>query len=229
AGSRAARLVAAEPDGELAEVVLDRCTELVAYQSAAYAESYARVVERVRQVESERVPGSTDELALAVARNLYKLMAYKDEYEVARLSLDPALGEQIAAQFGPDARYSYRLHPPALRAMGMKRKIALGRWAKPLFVGLRAGRRVRGTPLDLFGRAEVRRVERRLIDEYRAEIDRLLDGLGPDDHLSAVEIAELPDMIRGYEEVKLRNVAAYEARLGELRPAQQARAAGRAM
>ncbi len=217
AGARAAALVAAEPDGELAEVVFDRCSELVAYQSSTYAESFARFVERVRQLESERAPGSAEELALAVARNLYKLMAYKDEYEVARLLLDPAVREQIAAQFGSDARYSYQLHPPALRAMGMKRKISLGRWAMPLFVGLRAGRRLRGTPLDLFGMAEVRRVERRLIGEYRAEIDRVLDGLDAANHLAAVEIAELPDMIRGYEGIKLGNVAAYEARLSELR------------
>ena len=179
---------------------------------------YTQLVEQVRAVEAERTP-ATDALARAVARNLYKLMAYKDEYEVARLSLDPALRAQIAAQFGPDAQYVWRLHPPVLRKLGLRRKIALGQWATPLFVALRAGRRLRGTPFDPFGRFAVRRVERRLIVEYRQVIQELLAGLRSDNHALALQIATLPNIVRGYEHVKLASVARYDKRLSELRAA----------
>ena len=110
----------------------------------------------------------------AVAKHLYKLMAYKDEYEVARLSLDPAFTAGLEDQFGEGTRYAYRLHPPVLRALGMKRKISLGPWFRPAFRVLHALRRLRGTRLDPFGRAEVRRVERELIEDYRGMV---LDGL----------------------------------------------------
>src|SRR5690606_11554396 len=117
------------------------------YQDRRYAARYADDVERVRAAEERAVPGST-ELAEAVARNLHKLMAYKDEYEVARLSLDPALAAEVEARFGAGARYAWKLHPPVLRALGLQRKITLGRWATPVFRLLRAMRRLRGTPLD---------------------------------------------------------------------------------
>ncbi|MGH2859341.1 MAG: indolepyruvate ferredoxin oxidoreductase family protein [Solirubrobacteraceae bacterium] len=205
----------AEPDGELERLLRDRTSDLVAYQDTAYAQSYARLVARVRQVEDERVPGERG-LTIVVARNLYKLMAYKDEYEVARLSLDPQLRSQIAARFGADARYAWQLHPPLLRAVGLRRKIALGRWATPLFVALRAGRRLRGTPLDPFGLPEVRRVERRLVAQYRDVIEELLGGLHAGNHALAVQIAQLPDAIRGYEQIKLASVARYNERLQAL-------------
>ena len=123
------------------------------------------------------VAGTVDadpRLAEAIATGLYKLMAYKDEYEVARLSLDPALEASVRAQFGDGARYAWKLHPPVLRAVGMQRKITLGRWFRPGYRTLRAMRRLRGTRLDPFGVAEVRRVERELVEEYRALIPTLL-------------------------------------------------------
>lgn len=209
-----AALVRAEPDGELARIVADRVVELVQYQSAAYARSYAEVVERARAAEAAVAPEGAA-LAEAVARNLYKLMAYKDEYEVARLSLDPALRAQIREQFGADATFSWRFHPPALRALGMRRKLALGRWATPLLVALRSGRRLRGTPLDVFGMASVRRTERRLVQEYRDAVEEVLAQLRPENRALAIEIASLPDMVRGYEDVKLANVAQYHERLHE--------------
>ena len=188
--------------------------ELAAYQDESYAASYAELVGQVRQAEAAISPGL--ELAAAVARNLYKLMAYKDEYEVARLSLDPQLTASITAQFGEGARYAYRLHPPVLRALGMTSKISLGPWFRPGFRLLAAGRRLRGTPFDPFGRTQVRRTERSLVGEYRAVVGQLLSGLTPDNHALAVEIAALPDLVRGYEEVKLGNVAAYRDRAAEL-------------
>ncbi|MGH3070530.1 MAG: indolepyruvate ferredoxin oxidoreductase family protein, partial [Streptosporangiaceae bacterium] len=139
-----------EETGDLDALVRRRFDDLVAYQDESYAAGYAEVVARVREAEAGISPGL--ELAAAVARNLYKLMAYKDEYEVARLSLDPQLTASITAQFGEGARYRYRLHPPVLRALGMTSKIGLGRWFRPGFRLLAAGRRLRGTPFDLFGR-----------------------------------------------------------------------------
>ena len=208
------RAHAAEPAGDLDALVRRRADDLVAYQDESYAASYAEVVGRVRQAEAAISPGL--ELTAAVARNLYKLMAYKDEYEVARLSLDPQLTASITAQFGEGARYAYRLHPPVLRALGMTSKISLGPWFRPGFRLLAAGRRLRGTPFDPFGRTQVRRTERSLVGEYRAVVGQLLSGLTAANHSLAVEIAGLPDLVRGYEEVKLGNVAAYRDRSAEL-------------
>src|SRR6059036_3141031 len=130
-------------------------------------------------------------------------MAYKDEYEVARLSLDPSVAAGLEAEFGPGARASWRLHPPVLRALGMKRKIALGPWFVPAFRVLRAMHRVRGTWMDPFGRTQVRVVERELIEEYIGLADQLAGGLNPASAALAGRLAELPDVVRGYEDVKL--------------------------
>jgi indolepyruvate ferredoxin oxidoreductase len=155
-------------------------------------------------------------VTLAVAANLYKLMAYKDEYEVARLSLDPELTRRLKEQFGEDVKYSYRLHPPVLRAAGMKKKISLGAWFRPGFRTLYAMRGLRGTPLDPFGRGEVRATERALIDEYVVAMDAALAVLTPATEDRIVELAELPDAVRGYEHVKLANVTRYRERMGTL-------------
>jgi indolepyruvate ferredoxin oxidoreductase len=200
---------------KLADVLALRVGELTAFQDQACAEEYAGFVERVRAREAAVTGGET--LARTVAENLYKLTAYKDEYEVARLSLDPALDEAVRAQFGDGARYQYRLHPPVLRALGLRHKISLGPWFRPAFATLVAMRRLRGTRLDPFGRTEVRRTERALITEYREVIDALLGGLTEGNHDLAVQIAALPDMVRGYEDIKLATVRAYHEKLAELR------------
>ena len=96
------------------------------------------------------MPGETA-VTEAVARSLHKLMAYKDEYEVARLALDPAFEAQLTGTFGPGSKVSYRLHPPVLRSLGLQHKVALGPWFKPAFQVLRSSRRLRGTPADVFG------------------------------------------------------------------------------
>jgi indolepyruvate ferredoxin oxidoreductase len=200
---------------DLAEVLALRARELTAFQDQACAADYLSFVERVRAGEAAVAGGET--LARTVAENLYKLTAYKDEYEVARLSLDPALNEAVRAQFGDGARYQYRLHPPVLRALGLKHKVNLGPWFRPAFATLVAMRRLRGTALDPFGRTEVRRTERALITEYREVIDTLLTGLTPGNHELAVQIAALPDLVRGYEEIKLATVRSYHEKLAELR------------
>ncbi|MGW2661025.1 indolepyruvate ferredoxin oxidoreductase family protein [Nocardia tengchongensis] len=216
----AANLIATvpvDPASELHRLLGIRVPDLIEYQNLAYARQYSTFIAQVLRVESERIPGSTA-FTESVARNLYKLMAYKDEYEVARLSLDPEVRRAVEAEFGPGARISYRLHPPALRALGMKNKLQLGPWFRPAYRALVALRRLRGTRLDLFGYAAVRRTERALIAEYRSTITELLDTLNPGTHALAVEIADLPDMIRGYESIKAANVDAYRARVAALLP-----------
>ncbi|NEA24029.1 hypothetical protein G3I70_16260 [Actinomadura bangladeshensis] len=214
-------------DGELARVLRIRVPDLAAYQDLALAKRYLDAVMRVAR--AERAAGADGRrLAVAVARNLYKLMAYKDEYEVARLHLDPELARRVEEQFGPGSTVRYMLHPPLLRAMGLGKKVALGRTARPAFHALRAMRRLRGTPLDPFGATAQRRTERRLVTGYVAVLNELVAGLDAglttDRHDLAVRIAELPDMIRGYEEVKTANVARYEESLRELLAAWRAAA-----
>lgn len=216
AARRLVDLVAAPDGSELRRLLEIRVPDLIGYQNQRYARAYAEFVERVRRVEAERVPGSVA-LAESVARHLYKLMAYKDEYEVARLAIEPAAEAAVTARFGASAKVSYRLHPPVLRALGMRRKLRLGRWFRPVFRLLVAMRGVRGTALDVFGRTAVRRVERELITEYREVIDSLLGEVDESTIELAVRIADLPDEVRGYEQIKLRNVERYRTHLAELR------------
>jgi indolepyruvate ferredoxin oxidoreductase len=197
--------------GELRGLAELRVPELVAYHDAAWARRWAELVRRVHVAEQERTPGHSD-LAEAVARQLFKLMAYKDEYEVARLHLDAVERAKLDAEFGDDAKVYFMLHPPLLRALGLKRKLKLGRWFVPAFRMLHRMRRLRGTRLDPFGHAKVRRVERELIEEYEAIVAEALTLLTPETHDAVAELLELPDLVRGYEEIKLRNVMLYRKR-----------------
>jgi indolepyruvate ferredoxin oxidoreductase len=201
--------------GELRRLAEVRVPELIAYQDADWAREWAEAVRRVQVAEQERTPGHS-ELAETVARQLHKLMSYKDEYEVARLHLDAVERAKLNAEFGEDAKVYFMLHPPLLRAMGMKRKLKLGRWFVPAFKLLYRMRRLRGRRLDPFGHAEVRRVERALIGEYLDLVDEALERLTPDNHATALELLELPDVIRGYEEIKLRNVMMFRKRAGAI-------------
>src|SRR5439155_14125563 len=191
--------------GELRRLLEIRIPELIDYQDPSYARQYVEFVKRVAVGERAAVPGET-RLAEGVARHLLKLMAYKDEYGVARLHLKAALTRALADAFPWGAAVQYNLHPPLLRALGWKRKIKLGRWFDRAFRLLVAMRGLRGTVLDPFGYAEVRRVERALPGEYRALVEKALIGLSPETYERAVKLANLPDVIRGYEAIKLRNV-----------------------
>jgi indolepyruvate ferredoxin oxidoreductase len=144
-------------------------------------------------------------------------MAYKDEYEVARLLLKEEFFQRVRVQFGDDAQLAFNLHPPFLRALGLRQKVRLGVWFTPVLKTLRSLRGIRGTPIDPFGYAKVRRVERQLLAEYRQLIASLLPDLNEGNYEVAVQLAELPDMIRGYEEVKLASVAAFRQKAAELR------------
>jgi indolepyruvate ferredoxin oxidoreductase len=200
---------------ELRRLLEIRVPELIAYQNARYAADYVEFVNRVAEAERRAVPGET-RLSEAVARYLFKLMAYKDEYEVARLHLSNDLAAALADEYPGGVKIQYNLHPPMLRALGMKKKIKLGKWFDAAFGVLYAMRGLRGTALDPFGRAEVRRVERALIGEYRALIEKALAGLSPESYETAVKLAALPDVIRGYEDIKLRNVAKFREQVKTL-------------
>ncbi len=196
--------------GDLERALTTRTADLTGYQNAAYARGYADDVRRVAALATERAGDEAGtRIALAYARGLHKLMAYKDEYEVARLHLDPVEKARREKEFGPDAVVSVLLHPPLLRALGMKRKIRVRRSAGVLFRGLRAARVLRGTALDVFGYARVRRVERELVGEYRELMRDALTRLTPGTADAVAGIAALPEAIRGYEDIKLARVAEF--------------------
>lgn len=208
--------VRTEPGSELHRLLNVRVPELIAYQNVAYATAYVEQVEHTRRWEAALPGVDGDEVTLAVARNLFKLMAYKDEAEVARLNIDGQLQDALQEEFGPGARFAWKLHPPVFRALGLNRKITLGPWFKPAFHTLYAMRHLRGKPINPFGLGKVRRTERELITEYVGGLDRIRQRSTAEGHAIAVEIAALPDMVRGYEEIKLRNVEAYRVRRAEL-------------
>ncbi len=209
------RIQAAATSPALERLLASRAADLISYQNLSYAERYLAFVEQV--AAREKALGLGSELAEATARYYYKLMAYKDEYEVARLMLDPAFQTALDDAVGPGAAIQYRLHPPALRAMGLKKKIALGSWFRPMFRLLRSARGLRGSWLDPFGRDGIRRIERALIVEYREMIEEELAALSEATHARAVALARLPDMIRGYEGVKRGNVERYRNAVRELK------------
>ncbi len=207
--------VGAPMGSELRRLLLIRVPELIAYQNSAYACRYTEFVARIYRAEQAAIPGAST-ISEAVARYLFKLMAYKDEYEVARLALSERFQRELSEQFGADARVTYQLHPPFLRALGWKQKIGLGRWFNSAFQLLRRMRGLRGTPFDPFGYAEVRRVERALIGEYCALIEQAIATLTPARQAQLLELAQLPDQIRGYEEIKLTSVRHFRQRSAEL-------------
>jgi indolepyruvate ferredoxin oxidoreductase len=192
------------------ELAALRADDLRAYGGRRVVWRYLEQLERVASAEAQRAPGRT-ELTETVARHLHKLLAYKDEYEVARLHLLPQERERREREFGRGAKWWLHLHPPLLRAMGLSHKIRLGRWSLPLLHALRAGRRLRGTPLDPFGYAPVRRVERALPDQYLALLWQAIEHLDERTHPQVVAVAQQAHQIRGYEQIKLANVQVWRA------------------
>ncbi len=184
-----------------------RMADLESYQNAACAARYAAFV---REVEA-RQPA----LAVAAARNLYKLMAYKDEYEVARLLTDPRREAQIRGMWEQAEAIGYYLHPPLLRVLGLKKKIRLGGWFRLPLRLLARLKVLRGTPFDPFGYAAVRREERALAGWYRQLLRECLEHATPENLAVARELAALPGQIRGYEEIKLASVRKVKALAAE--------------
>ena len=213
----------------LDEMIARRVEFLTGYQDAAYAADYRAFVEKVRAVEAKL--GTSTRLSEAVAKYLFKLMAYKDEYEVARLHTDPAFIAKINAQFEGDFKLVHHLAPPLLAAkndQGELVKKPFGAWVRPAFGLLAKLKGLRGTAFDVFGYTEERRTERALIGEYRAAIEELLAGLTADKLPLAVEIARLPEEIRGYGHVKERHLKAARAKWAELMARWRAPAVARA-
>jgi len=202
----------------LDESISRRVEFLTAYQNAAYATRYKTLVERVRAAESKL--GSGAALAEAVARYYFKLMAYKDEYEVARLHSDPAFMRRIEGIFEGGYRLKFHLAPPVFNRpdprTGEARKSEFGAWMLTAFRVLAKLKGLRGTPLDLFGMTEERRTERRLIGAYEATVSELLERLDRDNHKLALEIASIPEHIRGFGHVKRRHLDEAKRREAEL-------------
>jgi len=199
--------------GKLEDLIADRIQRLTAYQNAGYAERYRELVERVHGSERERTPGRT-ELTEAVARYYFKLLAYKDEYEVARLYVDSGFFERVAQQFEGEYRIAFHLAPPLLGRRdpdtGLPRKQKFGSWMIPAFRVLAKLKGLRATPFDIFGYTAERRMERRLIREFESMLDRLLSKLTLDNHAVAVSLASLPEKVRGFGHIKANNVAAMQ-------------------
>ena len=193
----------------LDELIARRSELLKLYQDERYAGRFEELIKCVRSAEETCVPG-VDTLTRAVIASLYKLMAYKDEYEVARLYADGEFAARLREQFEGDFRLSFHLAPPGLarrdRHSGKPRKITFGPWIMHAFKLLASMRKLRGTRFDLFGYSHERRMERALIEEYRAVVEELLQGLSAERHTLALQIAAYPQTIRGYGHVKAEAV-----------------------
>jgi indolepyruvate ferredoxin oxidoreductase len=208
----------------LTETVQRRVDFLTGYQDADYAALYATIVDRVKAAEA---PLASTRLSETVARNLFKLMAYKDEYEVARLHADPAFLAKLSDQFEDGFKLKYHLAPPLLaarNAQGQLVKKTYGGWMTRAFAVLAKLKGLRGTVFDVFGYTAERRTERALIARYRALVDELLDSLSAERLADAVALAALPEEIRGYGHVKERNLekvrAKWDAQLAAWRTGQ---------
>ena len=208
---KAQQVIAFVKKPSLAEMLAKRIAFLTAYQHAAYAETYRVFVEQVRTAEA---PLGKTTLTEAVARYLFKLMAYKDEYEVARLHTDTAFLAKVNAMFEGDFTLNYQLAPPLLAGKNDKgelQKRAFGPWMLTAFKGLARLKSLRGTAFDVLGYSDERRAERALITAYRASMEALLGRLTAANHAEALDVARVPELIKGYGHVKARHLL--EARM----------------
>jgi len=206
------RITSLAADTRFRETLSMLTADLAGFQDEKYARRFLDVVASTRVAE-RAIAVDSHRLTEAVARSLHKLMAYKDEYEVARLMLLPEATAAARSAGGADARITWQLHPPMLKALGRQSKVAFRSWTRPAFTALRACKRLRGTRLDPFGWTEMRRMEQALPDEFVDALDTVLRSLSAENLDEAVAIAELPDVVRGYEDLKVRRVGEYRERL----------------
>ncbi len=203
----------------LTDIVAKRVELLTAYQDKAYADRYRAFVDKVAMAEKDKARGRSG-LAEAVAKSLYKLMAYKDEYEVGRLYSDGDFHKKLGAQFEGDYKLTFHLAPPLFAdrdpTTGELKKREFGGWVMPLFRLLASMKRLRGGKLDVFGYTSERRMERRLIGEYQATIESLLATLSQDNHGLALQVAALPETMRGFGHIKEKNVKTAKEREASL-------------
>src|ERR1700682_693150 len=202
----------------LDEIIAHRSALLTDYQNAGLAERYRRLVSQVR--DAALTGGFGDALPRAVAINYAKLLAYKDEYEVARLYTDGNFEKQLRDQFEGDFKFNFNLAPPLLGgakdALGRPKKRAFGAWMLPLFRVLAKMRGLRGTAFDIFGYSADRRLERDLIAGYEKDVATVLGLLSPLNLDTAIELLSLPDRIRRYGPVKEKSVQDAKARYAQL-------------
>jgi indolepyruvate ferredoxin oxidoreductase len=202
----------------LDELIRRREEFLTAYQNRAYAQKYRALVDKVRLIENAKTKGLTS-LTVAVARYYFKLMAYKDEYEVARLYAESGFAEKIQSQFEGDYKLRFHLAPPLLarrNEQGELTKAEYGHWVFTAFKWLSKLRGLRGTALDVFGYSDERRNERQLIEDYARLLDEVTAVLQPENHALAVELVSCPEEIRGYGHVKTRSLTAAMERQARL-------------
>ena len=203
-----AQVVEFKPRETLDGILTHRAAFLTDYQDAAYARRYREFVERVRAAEA---PLGRTTLTESVARYLFKLMAYKDEYEVARLHTQTGFLEKVAAQFEGDFKVNYHLAPPLLARRNERGELVKRKYGPAMGLAFRVLARLkglRGTRFDPFGQTAERRTERALVEAYRASLEEVMASLDAGNHALAVEIARLPEQIRGFGHVKERNLAA---------------------
>jgi indolepyruvate ferredoxin oxidoreductase len=220
----AAEAPAARKAQTLEDIVATRADLLTAYQDAALAARYRARVAAIAEAERTKAPGRAG-LAEAAARGYHKLLAYKDEYEVARLFTDPAFEKALSEQFEARGKLQFHLAPPLLarrdRRTGESRKMTFGRWMLPVFRLLAKGKRLRGTAWDVFGYTKERRLERRMIADYERLLDEIAERLSPVAHATAIALASLPLDIKGFGHIKERNYKLAKSReatlLAELR------------
>ena len=191
------------------EYIVARMQDLTLYQNAAYADRYKALVEKAALAEAQKTKGLSG-LTRAVAIYAYKLMAYKDEYEVARLQTAPEFRAKLQEAFEGEYKIKYHLSPPLLAKKdphtGRPRKYEIGGWIMPIFKIMAKMSAFRGTAFDIFGYTEERKMERGLIKTYEETVDSLILGLNQDNHKLAIDIASFPDAIRGYGYIKEKSV-----------------------
>ncbi|MDE0066634.1 MAG: indolepyruvate ferredoxin oxidoreductase family protein [Acidimicrobiaceae bacterium] len=197
----------------LAEELTRFSAELAAFQNRRTALWYLDQLDGIASKVTGVDPAQTQKILMSTASGLFKLIAYKDEYEVARLMLDPGGHQAVHDVAEPGDRVAWQLHPPILRAMGRSKKISFSTRWRPMFRLLKNAKRLRGTPFDFFGWSELRRIERSLPHEYLAALRARLDA---EDLEGANQVAETAELVRGFESVKLRNVDRFRKRLAEL-------------
>ena len=196
-----------------------RAKVLVRYQNNAYADRYRRLVQQSLQAEESKAPGMQG-FAEAVARNYYKLLAYKDEYEVARLYSEADFRKQLEQQFEGDYQIRFHMAPPIIgkkdNVTGLPVKTTFGPWMERILPLLAKFKFLRGTPFDPFGRSDDRRMERRLIHQYEQIVNEIMSGLTADNHRLAIELASYPEFIRGYGHIKRQHVEEIQPKVDDL-------------
>lgn len=203
--------IAVEEFAQTLEGIIEKRKKYLSdYQNDALAARYEQLVRRIQNAEQKTIAGNSEILAIAAAKYYHKLLAYKDEYEVARLYTDGSFLDKLKAEFGGDYKLEFNMAPSIFGgidpATGRPKKRAFGPWMMGALRILAKLKTLRGTPLDIFGYTAERKMERDLITQYEKTAEYILNHLKPENLSVAAEILSIPDIIRGYGPVKHENV-----------------------